>query len=71
MQQMIILKKESIVQRITCLGVSIAQAQEGAPAKMAGTAAPDGHLLDLFDCSDVAWPGVKGHHLGHSEREHM
>ena len=56
-----------IVKHITCDCISVTEAEEGAPTKMAGTAAVDGNLLDFFDCHDVAGPGVKGHHLGHSE----
>lgn len=36
---------------------------------MAGTAAADGDLLDLFDRAGVAGPGLKAYHLGNSESE--
>lgn len=52
--------KGLIVKHITSLCVFIAQVEEGAPTKMAGTATADGHLLDLFDFGDIAGPRFKG-----------
>lgn len=54
---------------ITSLCVSVAQAEDGAPTKMTGTAAADAHLLDLFDSGGVGGPRVKGNHLCDSEDE--
>jgi len=48
---------------ITGVGVPVAQAEEGASTKMAGTAAADAHLLHLFDRCDTGGPRVKGDHL--------
>lgn len=56
--------KELTVNLITSLCSSIAQAEEGAPTEVTGTAAADGNLLDLFDSDCTAGPGFKGNHLG-------
>lgn len=56
---------------ITGLGISIAEAEEGASTEIAGTAAADAHLLDLFDRSDAGGPRVKGDHLDNSTKNQL
>lgn len=47
----------------------VAKAEEGAPTEMASTVAADSNPLDLFVCSTIALPGLKGNHLDNSEME--
>lgn len=54
---------ELTVNLITSLCSSVAQAEEGAPTEVAGTAAAYGNFLDLFDSDCTAGPGFKGNHL--------
>lgn len=58
---------EPIVKHITSHGGSIAQAEEGACTKMAGTVAANSNLLNLVDC-DIAGPGFEGYHLCERDR---
>lgn len=57
------------VKLITCHCTSVAETEEGASTKRAGTVAVNGNPLDLFDCSNTAGPGIKGHHLVNSDSE--